>query len=270
MISRIWIACVLLSSFSSAQHLGFDRNHYPGDGAMPRLRQTFAYTGYWLNNPPGETTNSWAGKRQVIESLGYGFLVIYNGRTYQQIKSGDPRSLGQQDAKEAVAAAMREGFPLKTVIFLDQEEGGRLLPEQREYLLAWVDELAASPFRAGVYCSGIPVKEKGGGTITTAADIHQQAGSRAIVYWVTNDACPPSPGCSVSKRPAPPAASGFSHADVWQFVQSPQRPFGKACRNYAADKNCYPPTFDPTSKLHVDLNTATSEDPSGGRVQLRK
>jgi len=34
-------------------YLGFDRNQYPGDANLKALRQTFSYTGYWLNNPPG-------------------------------------------------------------------------------------------------------------------------------------------------------------------------------------------------------------------------
>src|SRR6202030_2023987 len=32
-------------------YLGFDRNLYPGDAAFPTLRQTFAFTSYWLNTP---------------------------------------------------------------------------------------------------------------------------------------------------------------------------------------------------------------------------
>ena len=40
---------------------GFDRNDYPGDDTMARLHKTFAFTGYWLTNPPGEEANSWQG-----------------------------------------------------------------------------------------------------------------------------------------------------------------------------------------------------------------
>jgi hypothetical protein len=46
---------VLCSGFASAQnstYLGFDRNDYPGDANLHVLRQTFSFTGYWLNNPP--------------------------------------------------------------------------------------------------------------------------------------------------------------------------------------------------------------------------
>lgn len=33
-------------------YLGFDANDYPGDAALPQLRKTFAFAGYWLNHPP--------------------------------------------------------------------------------------------------------------------------------------------------------------------------------------------------------------------------
>jgi hypothetical protein len=42
---------------------GFDRNDYPGAETMAGLHKTFAFTGYWLNNPPGEETNTWALQR---------------------------------------------------------------------------------------------------------------------------------------------------------------------------------------------------------------
>src|SRR5215469_11164762 len=53
--------------------LGFDRNEYPGDDALPVLRKSFAFTGYWLSVPPGAKTNSWQGKRALLQSQGFGF-----------------------------------------------------------------------------------------------------------------------------------------------------------------------------------------------------
>src|SRR5580704_6518398 len=58
-------------------YLGFDRNTYPGDAALVTLRKTFSFTGYWLNNPPGETSNSWRGKREILNSNGFGFLLLF-------------------------------------------------------------------------------------------------------------------------------------------------------------------------------------------------
>ena len=250
------------TSFAQQTYLGFDRNDYPGDGNLTVLRKTFSYSGYWLNNPPGENTNSWRGKRAKLESAGFGFLVLFNGRLYRQLKR-NASALGQADGSAAAASARREGFPAHAIIFLDIEEGGRMLPEQKAYIYAWVDAVTAAGFRAGVYCSGIPAKE-GKTSVVTAEDIRANSQGRRITYWVTNDVCPPSPGCGFSNPPNP-AQSGIKFADVWQFAQSPRRPaFAAMCRNYSRDGNCYPPGVDPASRLHVDVNTANSADPSQG------
>jgi hypothetical protein len=250
------------------QHLGFDRNEYPGDDSLVALHRAFEFAGYWLNNPPGTASNSWTGKRKVVQSAGFGFLVIFNGRTYVQIKAaGDADKLGSSDGAQAAASARREGFPLRTIIFLDQEEGGRLLPEQRAYLHAWVDAVNAAGFRAGVYCSGIAAKEAKGKSVITAEDIHQNAGGRELTYWVTNDSCPPSPGCAFPKRLPSPQFSGIPFAEIWQYAQSPRRSgFASHCGNYNKDKNCYAPGVALSQRLHLDLNVAASSDPSHGRA----
>ena len=255
-------------------YLGFDRNDYPGDLNLKILRQTFSYSGYWLNNPPGAKTNSWTGKRRILQAAGFGFLVLFNGRTYAEIKSaGDAAKLGNSDAAAAVAAARAEGFPSQTIMFLDQEQGGRLLPEQRAYLHAWVDGVSAAQFAAGVYCSGIAAKEGSGASIVTAEDIQKNAGGRKIKYWVVNDACPPSPGCTVSREHLSAQSSGISFAEVWQFSQSPKRSdFARGCpANYNKDGNCYPPGMvsakDPAQRLSVDLDVAVSSDPSHGKTR---
>jgi hypothetical protein len=248
-------------------YLGFDRNDYPGDASLKALRQAFSYTGFWLNNPPGEKTNTWAGKRDIVESADFGFLVLFNGRLYVELKTVAHASrLGKSDAQDAVATAKREGFPAATIIFLDQEQGGRMLPEQKAYIYAWVDAVTAAGFRAGIYCSGIAAQESPGVTIVTADDIHQNAGGRRIAYWVTNDACPPSPGCAFPKRPPAPAESGVSFGDVWQFAQSPKRQDVAArCSGYNSDGSCYPPGIDLGKRSYVDVDVAKSPDPSQGR-----
>ena len=248
-------------------YLGFDRNDYPGDANLKALHQTFSYAGFWLNNPPGEKTNTWAGKRDIVESAGFGFLVLFNGRLFAELKTvASASKLGQSDAQAAVAAAKQEGFPAAIIIFLDQEQGGRMLPEQKAYVYGWVDGITAAGFRAGIYCSGIAAQESPGVSIVTADDIHQNAGGRKIAYWVTNDACPPSPGCAFPKRPPAPAESGVSFADVWQFAQSPKRQDVAArCGGYSSDGSCYPTGVDLSRHLYLDVDVATSADPSQGR-----
>jgi Domain of unknown function (DUF1906) len=266
------LAIVALQSFVVAQsssYLGFDRNDYPGDENLRTLRETFSFAGYWLNHPPGAAANAWTGKRQIVQSAGFGFLVLFNGRLFVELKDPEnARALAYSDSRQGVAAAQREGFPEGTIIFLDQEEGGRLLPEQRTYLHEWVEGVNGSQFRAGVYCSGIAAKEAGGASVITADDIRQNAGGRKIVYFVTNDACPPSPGCAFSTPPPIPGSSGISFAEVWQFVQSPRRrDFASGCSNYSSDGNCYPPGLGKSLGVHVDVEAATTADPSHARAR---
>jgi Domain of unknown function (DUF1906) len=267
---RATVALALFGLTLQAQnstYLGLDRNDYPGDANLKILRQTFSYTGYWLNRPPGERTNPWSGHRAAVASAGFGFLVLFNGRLYAQLKTvANATRLGQSDARAAAATARREGFPRATIIFLDQEQGGRMLPEQKAYIYTWVDAVSAAGFRAGIYCSGIPAKDDE--NVVTAEDIRQSAGKREIVYWAINDACPPAPGCAFPQSPPRPGQSGVGFAEVWQFAQSPQRTdVAGRCTNYSRDGNCYPPGTDAGQRLHVDLNSATSADPSHGRTR---
>ena len=261
------LVCALVLSAQSQDptYLGFDRNDYPGDANLKTLRQTFSYAGYWLNNPPGERANSWAGHRSAVESAGFGFLVLFNGRQYAELKSASNAKLvGRSDARAAAASALHEGFPRRTIIFLDQEQGGRMLPEQKAYIYAWVDEIIAAGFGAGIYCSGIPAADDG--NVVTAEDIRHSAGARKITYWAINDACPPAPGCAFPPHPASPAQSGVSFAEVWQFAQTPQRrDVAGRCTNYTRDGDCYAPGTSAGQGLHLDLNTATVSDPSHGR-----
>ena len=259
---------LLTVAFSQSQtYLGFDRNEYPGDANLKILRQTFSYTGYWLNNPPGAKTNTWSSHRAAVEAAGFGFLVLFNGRLFAELKSlSNAEKLGRSDAQLAASSARREGFPIGATIFLDQEQGGRMLPEQKAYIYAWVDGIIAAGFRAGVYCSGIPAADDS--NVVTADDIRQNAGGRDIVFWAVNDACPPSPGCAFPQHPPGPAQSGVSFAEIWQFAQSPRRKdVASRCTNYSRDGNCYPPGLSTSSALHVDVNTSTSPDPSHARTR---
>src|SRR5262245_9700929 len=121
----IMLATIFVHAMPAQSFIGFDRNDYPGDALLPTLRKNFLYTSYWLNNPPGETANSWTGKRTILKQNGFGFLVLFNGRLNAQFKGQDAAALGAADGKAAAAAARREGFARNVLIFLDQEEGGR-------------------------------------------------------------------------------------------------------------------------------------------------
>lgn len=260
-----------MPAVANGQFRGFDRNDYPGDDTMARMHSAgFSFTGYWLTNPPGETSNSWVGKRNTLRTQGWGFLVLANGRLDAEIlkaqKAGTtPIELAKQDAAKAVASAQSDGFPAHTILFLDQEEGGRLLPEQAAYLLGWTEAVAATQYRPGAYASGQSVPDSPGKTIDTIQDIraHVAAGKlHPVAIFDALDQCPPSPGCTV--QPKPLSAAPDPDLTVWQYAQSPRRPeITKSCGStYAADGNCYAPGFP---EVFLDMNVAGSPDPSKGR-----
>jgi len=279
-IIQIWLMMLSLSASSIASgqsgHLGFDSNLYPGDTALPLLRKNFQYTSYWLNKPPGTRVNSWVGKRSILKKSGFGFLVLFNGRLEDALGQ-NPAVLGTADGKEAAAAAAREGFARGVLIFLDQEEGGRLTGPQAEYLFAWVDAVRAAGDRAGIYCSGITVTDESG-PISTALDIAQREKARLeqkkaaptpLALWLANDSCPPSPGCAL-KHPALSAgvpALPVVRVPVWQYAQSPRRrEFTAGCpANYSPDGNCYAPGLQMGPTSLIDLNVSDTANPSEAR-----
>jgi hypothetical protein len=263
------------TGFANGLYRGFDRNDYPGDATMASLHGTFAFTGYWLTNPPGETANTWVHKRAILRQQGWGFLVLANGRLDAEIlkaqkRGTTPSALARQDAATAIAAARAEGFPARTILFLDQEEGGAMLPEQAAYLLGWTEAVAAGGFRAGLYASGQPVPNgppvKGQPqTITTIDDIRSRVTAghlHDIAIFDYQDACPPAPGCTLQPRPL--SAAGEPSLAAWQYAQSPRRPeITRSCATtYAADGNCYAPGFP---GLFLDLDASSTSDPSAGR-----
>ncbi len=141
-----------------------------------------------------------------------------------------------------------------------------MLPAQKAYIYAWLDGVKAAGFRGGIYCSAIAVKD-GGEQVMTAEDIRRHANGRAIVFWVYNDACPPSPGCAYPQIVPKPSSSGFAQAEVWQFAQSPRRKeYTQRCAaTYGADGNCDPPGASGAGALDLDIDSANSGDPSNGR-----
>ncbi len=134
-------------------------------------------------HPARITTAGWASATHYCATA-LAFIVLANGRLEAEIKKAKrtgvtPAAFGAKDAAEAVAAAQREHFPPRTIIFLDQEEGGRLTADQSAYLLAWTEGVAHSGYLPGAYASGQPVGDGPGKTITTIKDIREQVATQA-------------------------------------------------------------------------------------------
>ncbi len=250
--------------------VGFDRNEYPGDDTMAAMKKQFAFVGYWLTVPPGAMFNQWVGKRALLRQQGWGFLLLANGKLEAEIlkaqKAGTtPAALGMKDAAVAVAAAKSEGFPAGAIVFLDQEEGGRLTDVQAAYLLAWTEAVAGSAYKPGVYASGQRVQDGPGVMIDTVEDIRarvKKGSLHEVAMFDAQDQCPPSNGCSLQPRPM--SEAGEPDLIAWQYSQSPRRPeITQSCaKTYASDGNCYAPGFP---KVFLDMDVAKTMDPSGGR-----
>ena len=111
------------------------------------------------------------------------------------------------------------------------------------------------------------------GTRRSRRDHHHRTGHSSagrgphlhpIALWVYQDTCPPSNGCIL--KPPPLGSSGTQGAEVWQYAQSPRRRANtvSCAKTYASDGNCY--AADPAiSSLILDLNVASTPDPSQGR-----
>jgi Rv2525c-like, glycoside hydrolase-like domain len=260
-ISAIAAALILFSCRASTQpnspekqapsaYLGFDLNIFPGKDALPALRKTFSFR-----------------QRELLRSQDFGFLLLYLGPLSRELKNeAAAAQKGTRDARNAASVVKSEGFPSQAIIFLDIEEGGRLSVAYHAYLRAWASGLAEAGYRSGAYCSGIPLKEEPGVTITTADDIRAHIPSPDFVYFIFNDVCPPSPGCTYPQNPPSPAVGGILYASVWQYAQSPRRMDRTAhcAPGYHADGNCYAPG-DTAHAWSLDVNSATSPDPSNGR-----
>jgi len=234
----------------SGGYVGFDRNEYPGDGTMAGMKKQFAFVGYWLTVPPGAMFNQWVGKRELLKAQKAGTA---------------PADLGRKDAAVAVAAAKSEGFPKRAIVFLDQEEGGRLTDVQAAYLLAWTEAVAGSDYRPGVYASGQKTQDDPGVWIDTVEDIRdrvKKGGLHEVAIFDAQDQCGPAPGCTLKAKPL--AEAGEPDVIAWQYSQSPRRPeITKSCaKTYASDGNCYAAGFP---KVFLDMDVARSGDPSEGR-----
>ena len=113
-------------------YLGFDRNEYPGDENLNELRKTFDYTGYWLNSPPGASANTWIGKRARLQRAGFGFLALFNGRLYSELKTiGTAAKLGMPTRNPRLSPRGAKGFPMAPLFFSTRSRVAACCPNRR-------------------------------------------------------------------------------------------------------------------------------------------
>jgi hypothetical protein len=158
------------------RNMGFDTHTYPGDKTMAAWKAApgapYRWVGYYLPSPC-HRDRSWSGKRQTLVDMGWGIAIVYVG---QQTWGRTPRKLtpartakllqskascnadlvtpdrGTADGVDAIAVAEGEGFPQRSIVFLDIERMEKMPEAMRAYYRAWSKQLLADGrYRPGVY-----------------------------------------------------------------------------------------------------------------------
>lgn len=158
----------------TGKHLGFDTYAYPGDRTMARWKESSPYewVGYYLP-APCHGGNTWVGKRERLQEMGWGMAVIYVGQqtwdghkqpsaaqvararrdgTLECHKSLLTGPQGDHEARDAIARTASEGFARGSVIFLDVEYMDQTPASMRRYVRAWTERVITDGrYRPGVY-----------------------------------------------------------------------------------------------------------------------
>lgn len=209
---------------AAGPYLGFDTSIYPGDDAMRAWRDEAHYhwVGYYLPAPCHKDA-SWSGKRETLETMGWGLAVVYVGQQTWG-RTPNPRARvpngavcatnlvsdarGLADGDDAVAKAAAEGFPAGTVIFLDIEYMASVPGAMRDYYVAWTERvLADGRYRAGYYAH----TRNAALIYADVKGVFESHGLRAEPpFWIA--------GGSNFGRDRAPQDVGHAFAAVWQGV----------------------------------------------------
>ena len=211
---------------------GFDTGRYPGDAVMQGWREASPYrwVGYYLP-APCRRDSSWAGRRTVLDRMGWGLAVLYVGQqVFEGAPDPDPRSpvpircsrtllteaQGRRDAADAVARATAEGFAPGTVVFLDVERAEGLPAGMTAYHRAWTAAvLADGRYRPGTYAHRLNADA----LFALALSAYREAGRpETPPFWVAA-----SGGFALDR---PPTAAGVPFATVWQGALDVARTWG--------------------------------------------
>jgi hypothetical protein len=242
---------------TEGKHMGFDTHTYPGDKTMLAWKNApgapYRWVGYYLPSPCHKD-DSWSGKRQKLVDMGWGLAVVYVG---QQTWGRTPRKLsaqqiarleragktcnadlisaerGRADAEDAIAQTVKEGFPERSIIFLDIERMEKLPQVMRDYYRAWARRvLEDRRYRPGAYVHKHNAQ-------TVYDDLKAEFAAAGINeeprIWVAS-------GRGFEEGKAPQDV-GFAFAGVWQGMIDVARTVADI-------------------KLPLDVNVSTWESPS--------
>ncbi len=215
---------------------GFDTSIYPGDATMSAWlypSSPYYWSGYYLPAPCHRDI-TWTNKYATLHAMGWGLTAIYVGqqdwtqipqsivvrganetaRASQSIASEQAvcsasllsAEQGTLEAADAVAQLKANGFPDRTVVFLDVEFVSSVTPTLLTYYRAWITGI----IRDGHYRVGIYAAKSNATTLYVAAlDAARAAGSaEQPPFWIAA-----SSGFSLGQVPT---AVGLDFAKLWQ------------------------------------------------------
>ena len=241
---------------TAGKHLGFDTHTYPGDKTMQAWKSApgapYRWVGYYLP-APCHRDSSWVGKRQKLVDMGWGLAVVYVGQQrWGRTPCGTPQRLaqlakqgkscdadlisaerGRVDADDAIAATLNEGFPERSIVFLDIERMENMPQAMRDYYRAWAKRLLEDGrFRPGAYVHKYNAE-------AVHADLKAEFAAAGVNeeprIWVAS-------GRGFEEGKAPQDV-GFAFAGVWQGMIDVARTVADI-------------------KLPLDVNVSTWESPS--------
>jgi hypothetical protein len=140
---------------------------------------------------------------------------------------------GTTDAIDAVTKTASEGFPARTVIYLDIEHMDAIPASMEAYYRAWVQQvLADGRFTPGIYVHKANAEAIHSGVQRAYSDMNA---SGSAVFWLTT-----STGFSIDRSPRD---VGFEWASVWQGMYNVAQTWNGVT-------------------INIDVNVATTRSPS--------
>lgn len=221
----------IADAYEQGHYVGFDTHTYPGTSTMRAWKETpgspYSWVGYYLPSPCHDD-KSWTGKRDTLQSMGWGVAVVYVGeqtwrKTPRRLTAAQADALrkktdcasdlvnaaeGTRNADDAVAKATAEGFQPGVVVFLDLERMEKIPPAMRDYYKAWAARMLAT----GKYLPGFYAHQHNAQTIfNDVSEVFKAAGDTTTPrFWIAG-------GKGFDEGRAPQDV-GFAFAGMWQGV----------------------------------------------------
>lgn len=224
-------ASPMATDYTKGRYVGFDTHTYPGDATMKAWKETpgspYKWVGYYLP-APCHNDESWVGKREVLQQLGWGVAIVYVG---QQTWGKTPRTLtsaqrdalrkkndcstdlisaeeGELNAEGATRAAEAEGFAPGAIVFLDIERMQNIPPQMRDYYKAWTARmLELGKYKPGVYTHQFNAPQ----IFSDVKAVFTAAGDTTTPrFWIAG-----GKGFDTGRAPQD---VGYAFAGVWQGV----------------------------------------------------